>query len=177
MNPSAPSGSLHVTTEPSSLNCSERGKPSAHLGSSRMPSEPSSRHTQWWDRRNSQWCHTTDRAREQEKSEPVRALHESVITTVHGPAVSNNKKGKIQTNHRVQEKSIGLPRSLTTAEGTGWVDGSRELEKREPRARQPDPTHNTLQGPPPGSCRRSERTGLGISWNARKRRPPQHRSV
>ena len=90
---------------------------------------------------------------------------------------ATNKKGWYKHTHRVQEKSIGVPRSLTTAEDAGRVEGSREQEKREPHRRQPDPTHTTVQVLPPASCGRSERSGLGISWNARQSRPTRHMSV
>ena len=61
------------------------------------------------------------------------------------------------TNH-VQEKSTGVSRSLTIAEGSKRVKGTRELERRGHQTRQPDlagrpdSSQNTVQGPPPGSC-------------------------
>ena len=186
-NPSESGGSfLHMTTEPFSQEAAQQRvrptNPSATLGSFHVTAEPSSRKFA----AKGQMLNTLTRPTKLEATQrtereigrsrkPARALPESGPR--HPRVLQRNKKGRYKHTHRVQEKNIGVPRSLTTAEDAGRVEGSREQEKIEPHTRQPDPTHDTVQGLPPSSCRRSERSGLGISWNARQSRPTQHRSV
>ena len=144
-----------------------------------MPSEPSSRHTQWWDRRNSQLGQHNGPS---ERTGKVRTCKGPSRVRNHCSPGRNRQQQQERKKYKhttvFMRKALVLPRSVDDCRRLRMGRKvARELEKREPHTRQPDPTHNTLQGPPPSSCRRSERSGQGISWNARQSRPTQHKSV